>query len=143
MTVAMNAKSGWKRQILCTAEPRHAACLPDMPHAILLAEYANASPLLMRLSVLRAAGCPLTSCLICSRLQTCATTTTTTTTTTTRLSAEAGRAALSARAERCENFAPAHERCFTRASQALVCRQNCSEVAAANCWKWEQECNYQ
>lgn len=52
MTVAMNAKSGWNGQILCTAEPRHAACLPDMPHAILLAEYANAAPFLMRFSVL-------------------------------------------------------------------------------------------
>lgn len=89
ITVAMNAKSGRNRQILCTAEPRHAACLPDMPHAILLAEYANAAPFLMRFSVLRAAGCPLTSCLICSRLQTCATTTTTT-----QVSAEAGRDAV-------------------------------------------------
>lgn len=50
---------------------------------------------------------------------------------------------LSGRPDWCRNFAPLQERCFTRASQALICQQNCSEVTAANCQKWEQECNYQ
>lgn len=52
-------------------------------------------------------------------------------------------ATLSGGADRYKNFAPLQERCFTQASQALICQQNCSEVTAANCWKWEQECNYQ
>lgn len=71
----MNAKSGWNSQILSTAKFCRTACFPDTPHAILLAEYANAAPFLMSLSVLRAAGWPLTLCLICFWLQTCATTT--------------------------------------------------------------------
>lgn len=54
-----------------------------------------------------------------------------------------GAATLSGRPDRCKNFAPLQERCFTQTSQALICQQICSEVTAANCWKWEQECNYQ
>lgn len=94
-------------------------------------------------------GWPLTLCLICFWLQTCATTTA-------RLSAEGGAVTVGACARGLtegrplwvgdngdKNFAPLQERCFTRASRALICQQNCSEVTAANCWQWEQECNYQ